>query len=100
MDALYRRILGLFQAEAARIVQDIHAAIEQDDRVALARLAHTLRGVAGNVCALSFSQSAALLEGGAATATTAELLALVKVMDADWRCLVETIGQGGPRFGC
>jgi HPt (histidine-containing phosphotransfer) domain-containing protein len=98
-DILYRRILGLFQAEAEKLVQDIHTAVQQDNRVALARLAHTLKGVAGNVCALSFSQSAGLLECGAATATMAELQAMLMVMDADWRCVAAAIDQGGPPCG-
>jgi PAS domain S-box-containing protein len=60
---LYRRLLGRFREGHARFGADFEAARRSGDADAPARLAHTLRGTAGNIGAKAVAAAAAALEG-------------------------------------
>ncbi|MEJ8849846.1 response regulator [Variovorax rhizosphaerae] len=59
---LYRRLLAKFRDSQAGFAEDFAQALEGEDASAPARVAHTLRGTAGNVGALALAQAAAALE--------------------------------------
>ncbi|MEJ8853876.1 response regulator [Variovorax robiniae] len=60
---LYRRLLGKFRDSQADFADAFAQALEGGDESAPARVAHTLRGTAGNVGATALAQAAAALEG-------------------------------------
>ena len=74
---LYRRLLVKFRDGQRDFVQRFEAARQGDDATAPARLAHTLKGTAGNIGALDVQHAAAALEAicinGAAATASAEL---------------------------
>jgi two-component system sensor histidine kinase/response regulator len=75
--ALYRRLLCRFATEEADAPARVAACLRAGDRAAAARLAHALRGVAGNLGASSVQAAAAELEdalGGATVPAQAEAL--------------------------
>ncbi|MBT3219551.1 MAG: PAS domain S-box protein [Proteobacteria bacterium] len=59
---LYHRILFKFANSEAQVVEEIDAAIGSDDLELASRLAHTVKGVAGNLGAESLQEAAASLE--------------------------------------
>ena len=59
---LYLRLLGKFHASQQGFAAEFHAARNQADSSAPARLAHTLRGTAGNIGASALAQAAGALE--------------------------------------
>ena len=79
--ALYRRLLRKFRAGQAHFAQLFEAACHDKDATAPRRVAHTLRGTAGNIGARELQAAAADLEtacmGDASTATTEGPLAVV-----------------------
>jgi HPt (histidine-containing phosphotransfer) domain-containing protein len=96
-DPLYRRILGLFMAEAGRLTADLAAAHAVNDVPALHNAAHTLRAIAGNVCAMGLSRAAAALDESAPAASPADLAGLVATVQARWREVETAVAAGGPR---
>jgi HPt (histidine-containing phosphotransfer) domain-containing protein len=79
---LYLRMLMRFRDGHARLREDFEAARQSDDPTAAARVAHTLRGTAGNVGAKGVAATATALElackAGAAEAELATLLTAVE----------------------
>ncbi|MDR0736311.1 MAG: response regulator [Zoogloeaceae bacterium] len=61
-ERLYRDLLEKFLTNQAQTLPALRAALAADDRAQLARLAHGLRGVAGNLGAMEISACAARLE--------------------------------------
>jgi len=59
---LYQRLLRSFSANQAGVDTAIREALARDDRAAAARLAHTLKGVAGMIGAEALQSAAAALE--------------------------------------
>jgi two-component system sensor histidine kinase/response regulator len=59
---LYRAILRKFRSNQAGAVGEIRAALEDDDTEFATRLAHTVKGVAGNIGAESLQTAAEALE--------------------------------------
>jgi len=59
----YRRILRQFAGSQARAPDQVRAALESGDRSLAERVAHTLKGVAGNIGAGEVRVAAAKLEG-------------------------------------
>ncbi|WP_213956239.1 response regulator [Variovorax sp. dw_954] len=59
---LYRRLLVKFRDSQAAFPQAFAQALKGDDAAAPARVAHTLRGTAGNIGASALAQAAAALE--------------------------------------
>jgi len=60
--ALYRKLLIKFRENYAGFSTDFQVVQESDDPEAVTRLAHTLKGVAGNIGATQVQQAAAALE--------------------------------------
>ncbi len=99
MEPLYKRILGLFHGETAGRMTELRAAIERADRQEICRISHTIKGAAGNVCALSLSAGAERLEREAPAASAEKLRELAGILDEEWRRLDEAVKQGGPHHG-
>ena len=59
---LYRSILLQFRESAVKIVSDLRAVLNEDDFEAATHLAHTLKGVAGNIGASGVQEVANTLE--------------------------------------
>jgi PAS domain S-box-containing protein len=78
---LYLRMLVRFRDGHARLREDFEAARQSDDPTAAARVAHTLRGTAGNVGA----------KGVAATATALELACKAGVAEAELAALLTAV---------
>jgi signal transduction histidine kinase/DNA-binding response OmpR family regulator len=78
-ESLLAEILGLFLEDAPRLRAEIRAAIESRDAPTLARLAHTVVGVAGNFAAWRLVESARKLE---AMGKTGELAGAGDVLGA------------------
>ena len=64
---LYLRLLGKFHAAQQHFAEQFQAARADADPTAAARLAHSLRGTAGNIGARQVAQAAAALEQACAT---------------------------------
>ena len=60
--SLYRNLLGKFAISQTEVVTQIRAALADADRETAERLAHTLKGVAGNIGATSLQMRATDLE--------------------------------------
>ncbi|HEY2590100.1 MAG TPA: response regulator, partial [Steroidobacteraceae bacterium] len=67
-----------FLTSSGHIVEELHRALEADDRVLLGTLAHKLKGGSNSVCAQRVSDLAAVLERGAAGRAAEELGELVE----------------------
>ncbi|QKY01483.1 response regulator [Janthinobacterium lividum] len=78
---LYLRMLLRFRDGHARLREDFEAARQSDDPTAAARVAHTLRGTAGNIGA----------KGVAATATALELACKASVTEAELAALLTAV---------
>ena len=61
-EQLLAEVIGLFLEDCPRLLGELEAAIDRSDRGALKRLAHTVRGVAGNFAAPLVVQAARDLE--------------------------------------
>jgi two-component system sensor histidine kinase/response regulator len=59
---LYHRMLLKFQESQGGFLQEFNDAVAMNDAASAARIAHTLRGTAGNIGAMTLAQSAAELE--------------------------------------
>ncbi|MCF7483743.1 PAS domain S-box protein [Vibrio sp. J1-1] len=59
---LYRRLLKTFLAEHVNVVSDIRSTLHKEDLDTAARLAHTIKGVAGNLGAIELARCAASTE--------------------------------------
>ena len=74
--ALYRRLLGMFRDSQRDFVAQFRSAQEDGDMQTLERLAHTLRGVAGNIGARTVQETAFKLETACKERRTAEEIKL------------------------
>jgi HPt (histidine-containing phosphotransfer) domain-containing protein len=71
---LYRKLLRQFSSTKADAAQQIASALAENDRALAERLAHTVRGVAGNIGAPALQDAAAHLEKAiAGSAPAAEI---------------------------
>jgi len=61
-EKLYRKLLTKFHASNVNAMADIRAALEAGDRETATRLAHTVKGVAGNLGAVQLAPAAGALE--------------------------------------
>jgi len=59
---LYRKLLSKFHRNYQNVADDIKRALEEDDQETATRLAHTLKGLAGNIGAQSLHVAASGLE--------------------------------------
>jgi two-component system sensor histidine kinase/response regulator len=83
---LYVKLLRQFASEQAGAVEQVRAALATHDAQGATRLAHTLKGVAGNLGAAPAQEAAAaverlLREGSAADAVDSALARLTEVLD-------------------
>jgi signal transduction histidine kinase/DNA-binding response OmpR family regulator len=74
----YREVVGVFLDELEQRLADLREAAAEDDRRAIGRHAHALKGAAANVGGRPLSAAAAALEAAAGTAAPGELLRLVR----------------------
>ena len=100
--ALYRRILKKFLLANRNFEQQFHSALNAEDPESARRLAHTLKGVAGNIGAESIASAAQELEAacspGSATAVSDTEVALHNVIAVMQPVLaaLELVGQSAP----
>ena len=105
-DALYRELLHKFVAGQADAGSKVRSALKTGDRALAERIAHTAKGVSGNIGADAVQQSAAALE--AAIRKSAETDALIADFERSLGVAVQSIGgalepvssatmPGGPR---
>jgi two-component system, sensor histidine kinase and response regulator len=90
---LYRDLLRRFadgHADGATVVRD---ALERDDREEADRIAHTLKGVAGNIGARDVYETAGRLRQVIERASTSEAEALIAQLDAQLRAIVAGMGD-------
>jgi two-component system sensor histidine kinase/response regulator len=83
---LYVKLLRQFASQQADAIGEIRAALATNDVESATRLAHTLKGVAGNLGAMEVNDAAAVVEkllrdGSRADATNAALAKLAAVLD-------------------
>jgi len=71
---LYRSLLTTFLRNEREAAARVRAALQEGDRLTAERLAHTLKGVAGNLGAVLVQKSAALLEANLRTHVEGEHL--------------------------
>ena len=62
---LYRKLLSQFRSNYANVVSDIKSALEEEDTEVAVRIAHTIKGVSGNLGINDLFQVAAELEKAA-----------------------------------
>ena len=90
---LYRKLLRQFSKTEADAAQRIASALAKNDRALAERLAHSVKGVAGNLGASAVQNAAANLEKAIASSAPA---AEIEV----WRAsLEECLGQPHPGIG-
>ena len=78
--ASYREVVGVFLGELEQRLAGLQQAVSVDDRRAIGRHAHALKGAAANVGGRPLSAAAADLESAAAGATPDELRRLVRAL--------------------
>jgi two-component system, sensor histidine kinase and response regulator len=94
--ALYRKLLRRFEVEQREAAARLREQLATGDRESALRLAHTLKGVAGNLGAKGVQESAAALEAalGAKAATPLEQLEpLVAVLEQRLAALIPLLAE-------
>ena len=79
--AVMMRLLGLFRDQSAPLAGQLKAALEAGRRDEAVRLAHTLKGSAGNVAAEELSRRAAAVESQLKAGIDPELTALAEELE-------------------
>jgi len=91
---LYRRLLTKYRDSQADFAAQYRAAITNGDRETATRLAHTLKGVSGNIGAVEIRHAAEALEHATAQGTgAADLEPLVAAVAASLSPVIETLRQ-------
>ena len=90
--ALYRRILFGFKRDYADTVQEIQHALAQADRAAGVRLAHTIKGLSGNIAAMGLFERARDLEGALMAPEGGDVTALFLAFEEEMAQVMRTIG--------
>ena len=57
-----KELIGLFQEESAELMRDLRQALDRQDATQVQRMAHSLKGAAGNFAAPSVTDAAFALE--------------------------------------
>jgi two-component system, sensor histidine kinase and response regulator len=92
--SLYRSMLQKFTTGQKQTIEQIRAALEQNDRPQAERLAHTLKGVAGNIGAGPIQEAAAILETAIRNqAPQAEIDRLLPPLQAALMALIDPLEQ-------
>jgi HPt (histidine-containing phosphotransfer) domain-containing protein len=95
-DDIYRTVLAIFAEEGAKLCVDARAALAENRRQALGRIAHTMKSAAANVGALHLSRCAWALEEAAETGEIWTLAQLVAQVERAWAAVSARIAEGGP----
>ena len=94
---LYLHMLHKFTANQARTVEDIRAALSAGDMATAERLAHSAKGVAGNIGASGVQRQAELLEQAIRTSADEEVLkAALADFDRDLTALLQALTASLP----
>ncbi|MBF0188244.1 MAG: response regulator, partial [Magnetococcales bacterium] len=105
-ETLFRRLLGKFFNSQAGFLDDYRHALASDDREGAIRLAHTLKGVAGNLGARQIQEAAKELEHATVNSKTAESIdplleatgeALATVIEGLRPMMTENVSTSEPR---
>ncbi|WP_367847095.1 response regulator [Rhodoferax sp. WC2427] len=97
---LYASLLQRFAQGQKSLVAQVQAALEADDWALAERLAHTAKGVAGNIGALPIQQLAQPLEAAiAARSPRAQIDALLHALDVPLQALVAHLAHLAPLDG-
>jgi signal transduction histidine kinase/CheY-like chemotaxis protein len=92
---LYRDLLIKFSEEFAGSTEDIRKSLEGKDRKSAERIAHTLKGAAGNLGAEELQEKAALLDSALKEATTGGGESMLSDFDTTLRSLISAIDGAG-----
>jgi PAS domain S-box-containing protein len=79
---LLTEILRLFRRDCARLMGDLHDALNRGDAARLSRAAHTLKGTLGNLSAAAAAEAARRLEVLARAGDLAEAAGVYQTLDA------------------
>lgn len=93
---LYQRLLTKFASSQQDVIGRIRAAINVNDKQAAERLAHTLKGLAGNLGATEMHAQATALESAITDSQGQELESLLKPLELGLIELVTAIHQQFP----
>jgi len=89
---LLRRLLGHFEADANRRIEELGGAIERDERKRIAGAAHALKGACATIHAERLRQASARLERLVLDSESASLDEAAEAVAEEARRLLETIG--------
>ncbi len=94
---LYRKLLEKYANAQAGAVQEIRKAFSAGDRETAERVAHTVKGVSGNIGAVAAQEAAARLEAAvrAGDETEAQIAALDEALAAAIKAIQESRGPDG-----
>ncbi|ADN02591.1 PAS domain-containing protein [Spirochaeta thermophila] len=91
---LLREFWEVFLRDLAEKRSSLSAALEGEEWVALSRLAHSLKGVCGNVGGVRAASLARRLEGAASRGAVEEARRLARELDEELGILGELLGRG------
>jgi PAS domain S-box-containing protein len=91
--ALYERLLRMFQSDQADAARKIRAALETADHKTALRLAHTLKSTAGVIGAVDLSQAAQALEQALLANETNPDTALLESVESWLAATMETVAK-------
>jgi CheY-like chemotaxis protein len=90
---LFKQVLIEFRDSKANAGTELRKALARNDKENVAKLAHSLKGVAGNVGAIDLNQAAANLEGAVKEDRDPELLPLCAVLIQNLNQIMDTLSQ-------
>jgi PAS domain S-box-containing protein len=91
--ALFLRLLRLFRANYAGNVDEIRAALAQGDLESARRLAHTLKGVSGQISAGELSEAARVLEANIAESDPQRMEANLAQLERQLRFILDSLAS-------
>jgi len=90
---LYRNLLLKFRQSQARAVDDIRGAVAADDHERAHRIAHTVRGIAGNIGAKELQAAAVAVDGAFRDSDHARAEANLPALEAALRRVISSIAS-------
>jgi CheY-like chemotaxis protein len=90
---LYLKLLSKFRGNHSDVAHDIRKALDDDDPETATRLAHTVKGVAGNIGALDLHLAAADLEAALKQARTENLPGLLEAFSESLDLVINSIAD-------
>ncbi|MBX3649957.1 MAG: response regulator [Burkholderiales bacterium] len=93
---LYRKLLGKYVTAQAGAAREIRKALSVGDRITAERVAHTVKGVSGNIGAVAVQEAAARLEAAvrAGNGTEAQIMQLDEALAAAIGAIQDALGPG------